>query len=228
MKRPTFIYFLDEASFLYRLNFFVKLAIFTALSILAILIKDTLILASFSLVILFIIASTGFFSFNPKPLRLLFFALLMFGFFWSFLSRIQGEIIYIAFPWGTFISENTFRLMATAICRWSLIVLSGLIFMLSASEEQMIDALISIKTPKKIIFTMTIAFNTVGFTMKDIELIDYALISRNYNDRALIGKMKRVFYVGSNVLLSSLKKIETLNHAYLFRDYSNMQDKNER
>ncbi len=228
MKIPTFIYFLNERSVYFRISFIIKFLFFILISIFAIANKDLRVNFVLSFLIFILITNTGFTKDNPKPFKMLFFTLIIFSLFWLFFSRIEGQIVYFTTPWNTFFSDKTLNLMLIAISKWLLIVQSGLFFMVISSEEQLTQSLIDLHFPKSLIFSITIAFNTVGFTLNDLDMITYALISREYNDKGILNKMKKIYYIGGSILLSNIKKIDTLNQAYLFRHYENMYKKNEK
>jgi energy-coupling factor transporter transmembrane protein EcfT len=161
---------------------------------------------------------TGFFSYNRKPLGLLIFAILLFSMFWLLFSKIGGNFIYLEFPWGTFVTENTFTTMLIASSRWATVMLAGLYFMIITSENDIINSLTFMRIPRTAVLSVTIAFNTVGFAIRDLGLSESALKSRDYNSSKFINKLKKPYYIGNALLLANLKRIETLHQSYLLRE----------
>lgn len=231
MLKPTFIYYVKNGSIYSKMGFLLKFLFFLTISTFALMSTLWTINLIGVLLVSILIISTRFPKNNNKPFKALIFAIMIFSVFWIFTSRIPGDII-VRFPWGTYISYNTVNMMLLAITRWSMVVLSGIHFMIMTSEEDVINFLIRIHMPQKLILMLTIAFNTIGFTIRDLETVDYALSSRNFNDKGLINKIRKAYHIGVVIFLSNLKKIDTLNQSYVLREndkifhgYEHVRDK---
>lgn len=223
MKEPTFIHYLESESFFRKIGFFTKLFFFLLISIFGAINKNVYFNLIIILLLLAILISIKFY--NMKTYQSLLIAIIIFSLFWLLLSSIDGKILF-TLPWGTFVSDNTINIMILAASRWVLVVLAGISFMATCSEKNLIDSLLKIKAPMKLIFIFTIAFNTIGFSLMDISKIDYALKSRGFKTNSIRRKLKRIFYIGVVVLLSNLKKIEILNQSYLLRE-NDFKNKNK-
>jgi len=218
MKKPTFIYYLNKDSIYCKIPFLFKLSLFLALSLYVLFYSSAIYNLGIILILFLLIAITGFIKFNKKPFILLLVAITIFTLFWILLSKVDGKIIYYIFPWGTYLTNQTFNILFYSISKWGSIVLAGLLFMIISSEQELIESLNSIKIPKKIIMMISIAFNTVGFTIKDISIVENALEARNYKSNSILKKLKKVLYVGSTLFLSNLKKIDSMNQSYVLRE----------
>lgn len=216
-KIPTFLHYLPKESVYFKIGFLIKFLFFLSLSIFAIINKNFYINLGLALIILFFIIASGFYKHNKKPVLFVFLAIFLFSLFWLLFSKIGGQVVYLTFPWKTFITENTLIFMLRAISRWSLIAFAGIFFMISTSETELIEALYKIRLNVDAILTVSIAFNTIGFAIKDIDYINYALKSRNYKEKNLIQKIKKMYYIGNVLLLSNIKRVESLTESYYLR-----------
>lgn len=218
-EKPSFIHYLPEDSIYWKVGFFPKAFLFLCASFFSLF--NTNIYANFciALPVLFLILRTGFHKNNKKPFLLLTSAIVVFSIFWIFFSHVEGNATYITFLWGSYITNETIHLLLLSIGKWMVIVLFGLFFMIITSEEELINSFISAGAPNRLIFTVTIAFNTVGFCIRDIEKIEYALESRGFGvGNGIIKKIKKIFYIGIVLFLSNFKKIENLNSSYVLRE----------
>jgi len=217
-KIPTFGYYLNENSIFLRINFLIKFLLFIIFSIIA-LVNDFYILNFiFILLILIILANMRYFVNNKKTLLFPLYTSIIFVIFWLTLSKIDGNNLLLIFPWGTYITENTLKMLLLGVSKWVLLYFLGLIFMIISNEDEIIKDLNRLKIPKEIIISLTIAFNTIGFALKDYEIIKIAINSRKYPNKGIINKMKKIYYIGSLLILINLKKIEILNQAYYLRN----------
>ena len=215
-KVPTFAYYLPGKSVYFKCGFVSKCAAFLILNIIAMLSGNYALNLSISAIVMVLIAATGFISYNKKPILFIIYAIILFSAFWMLFSRVSGSVTYFELPWNTFVTDQTIALMTTAISKWILIAFSGLLFMITTSETELVDFLFSLNISKQNILPITIAFNTVGLTIKDIETFNYALTSRNFKQSGM-NLIKRFYLIGNAMLLNSIKKIETLYQSYSLR-----------
>jgi energy-coupling factor transporter transmembrane protein EcfT len=217
MKESTFIFYLSETSLFFKINFITKIILLILVSLVVLLSHSYII--NFMLVFIFgiLIFMTGFFKYNKIVFKSLFIAIVIFSLFWILLSRIPGNNIYFYLPWGTYFSDSTFQFMLLGISKWLAIVISGMLFMITTNERQMINFMLSSRTSPKIIIFFSILFNTVGFSIREISTINDSLDSRGFKGKGLIGTMRRVLFVGIVEIISNLKKVETLNQSYVLR-----------
>jgi energy-coupling factor transporter transmembrane protein EcfT len=216
-KIPTFLYYLPEKSVYFKINFLLKFLLFLSLSVVAIFNKNLLLNLFFVFILIFLIFFTGFPKHNKKPIFFIFFAVFIFFLFWILFSKIGGSTIYFTFPWKTFVSEKTFSFMFMATMKWVLIAFAGLFFMITTSESELIDFLYKFKFNDSFVLSIAIAFNTIGFAIKDLDSINYALKSRNYKENNLLKKIKKPYLIGNVLLLSNIKRIESLTESYHLR-----------
>lgn len=199
------------------MGFVFKFSLFILVGIISLFLQNVAVnlgLAVFFFILIFV---TGFGRENRKIIYLIGYSIIFFSFFWVVLSRVPGDVTYLVWPWKTFVSDRTFDLLAIAICKWLSIASAGILFLVVSSENELINSLEYFNLPEKAIYTATIAFNTVGFTLKDISVVENALTARSYSNRGISGKIKKIYFIGGVVLLNNLKKIGTLYQSYVLR-----------
>ncbi len=216
-KEPTFIYYFPRDSIFIKIPFAIKLVIFLLISTLSLISQNIILLFAISLFISITIFITRFPLYNFRPLKLILISIFIFSIFWILFSNVPGDKIYFKFKWGTSISNVTLEKMFLAIGKWSCIVLIGLLFIITTSEKQLLNLLIKIKLPKKLILTLTISFNTLAFLMEDFKNIEHSILSRNIKSKGLFWKIKRKYLLGSTLFLSNIKRIDSLYQSYLYR-----------
>ncbi len=220
MKNPTFIYYLKKDSIFFKIPIFIKIFLFLAVSIFTLVNKNYFLNIILILFLFMFIIHFGFYKDNKKPFIFLLIAISIFSILWIFLSKIPGDTVYVSFFWGTFLSNKTIEFMLLGITKWSVVVLSGILFMIISSEQELIKALLKSKISKEITFSIALAFNTVGLAIRDLDVMNYALLSRNYVPRGLYPRLKQILYVGGAMILSNIKKIDTINQSYILREKS--------
>jgi energy-coupling factor transporter transmembrane protein EcfT len=216
-KIPTFIHYINENSIYSKIGFGVKFIIFVLISTFALINSLYIISLSVALIFLILPFTTNYFKYNKKPILFLVYAIFIFSLFWIFFSKIGGETIYFIWPWGTYFSNLTIEFMFVAIGKWSLIYSTGLFFMIVTTENELINFLEWIKFPEKWIISITIAFNTISFSLKDIEILDISFRSRDFNKNKLKNKVLKIYYAATSLLVQNLFRIELLNQSYTLR-----------
>jgi len=216
-KIPTFFYYLPESSIFFKVRFIPKVLIFFALSIFALFSSNFYLQLALGFIILIQLFTIGFVKHRKKQVYLIFSAIILFSVLWISFSRVGGNLIYFSLPWGTYVSDKTFLFMIIAISKWFLIAISGLLFIATSSEDELIKTLYLLRIPEKAILTVSIAFNTLIFSIKDIETVEFALKSRNLRFLRIISKIKKIYIVGNVLLLNNIRRIETLTESYMLR-----------
>jgi hypothetical protein len=79
----------------------------------------------------------------------------------------------------------------------------------------LIRELIKLKAPYQFILIITIAFNTVAFTIESLPQIEHALNSRGVANITLHHKIRRFLYIGTAILMDNIKRISLLRISYL-------------
>jgi hypothetical protein len=215
-KLPTFAYYFSEDSIYFKISFLLKFLLFLAISILSILNHNYLINFVIAAILLGLMLISGFFNYTKKPL-FIFSGIFIFSLLWLLFSKVSGDIIYLTLPWGTFISNNTINMILIASARWLLVACAGMFFLVISSENELISFLYASKLNKKYVCAVAIAFNTVGFALKDVDITNKALQSRNYNSSKLLNRVKRPFFIGLALLITNLKRVETLHQSFVLR-----------
>jgi energy-coupling factor transporter ATP-binding protein EcfA2/energy-coupling factor transporter transmembrane protein EcfT len=217
MKESTFVYYLDRNSLFRKIGFFPKLLFIFLLSFFALYNENYIINFFLSLILAFFIFYLGFPAYNKKPFIAIAISSLAITLFWLLFSKVDGNVLYYTLPWSTFITEKTLLALSIALSKWILIVLTGMIFMISTNESDIIAFLDGLKMNKNIIIGTTVAFNTIGFTLRDLNKINMALRLRGFTSKNLFDKLRQLLYLGTSLVIMNLKKIEGLNQSYLMR-----------
>lgn len=217
IKKPTFTYYLNKDSFFFKIGFWIKFCVFIILSLLILLTGSIFIQISCIILFLSLLWYIWFIRKNLSVIKFLLFSSLIFSCFWLLFSKINGDILLIR-PRGSYITNWTIYYMLLAILTWCWIVLLGIVFMATTSEDELINFFLKYHFPKKFIFIISIALNTFNFAIKDIETINYALLSRRYNNSWLIKKIKKIFYIWVAILLSNFKKVDILTQIFSLKE----------
>jgi len=220
IKTPTFIHYLDNDSIYSRLGFFFKFLIFIVISIFGLMSQNLFLNFLISFILFSLITLTGFTRARKSQLKGLLFPIILFSSFWLLLSRVEGGILIVAYPWGSFVTQRTLEMMFLAISKWFLILFSGLFFLIITSEEELIDFFNSLRFPRNFIYMVSIAFNTVGFAIRDLETIEHALLSRGFKLSGVVSRLKKMYHISSVSLLSNLNKIDTMNQSFVIMNDS--------
>lgn len=210
----TFLFYLDSKSFYYKTPFFVKFLLFFLISSCGLLLKNYYINAIISAVLVILIFQSGFVKERPFYLILLSLSSIMFCSIWLFLSKVTGAKIFITFPWGTYISDHTIDVLFSSYFRWLVICLAGLFLLVISYQEELIEEIIKLRFPYQLLLVLTLAFNTVSFTLEDFYQIQLTLNSRNIQRQSLFQAFNRILYIGVAFLMDNIKRISMLRISY--------------
>lgn len=213
-RTPTILHYLRKGSILERTPFWIKVSLFFLTGTLGLLNPNYLINIAIVVILVTILLYLRLYRSHIAPFAALILTAVMYSVFWGLFSTVPGETVYVRFPWGTFISNETVSSTLSAVSRWLLILSSGFFFLTITSESEIVDVLYRDSVPDEFTVVVTTALNTVQFTLEDIEDIRRSLDSRGYPGRGIRNRAKRVSYIGLLTLLSNLKRIENLSASY--------------
>ncbi len=227
LKKRTFLFYISSESVIFRISFKLKFCCLILISSIAVINHYYLLnwLLAFSFLIL--LGITGFLRFGFGYIKMIFFSLAMVCIIWLLFSKIPGRGIYIQYPWGTFVSENTLIYIFSVASKWFLLCVSGLFFLVISSQEELIETLIFLKSPSDVILVATIGFNTIAFILESLSEIGYALESRNVLKNSLFHSLNRIVYISCAVIMTNIKRISMLRIAY-FLDHNDIKKYYER
>lgn len=217
IKKPTFAHYIDENSFIFRINFGVKFIIFFLLWILTLFWVNLY----FYIVLLFLVVGflryIWFFRYRRSLIVFFLMYSAMFALLWLLLSKIPGHIVWQRPRWS-YISTETFYYTFLALIKSLNIFLLGFTLIATCSEDELIDFLLAIGLPKKYVLMTSIAITTFNFILNDIPLLNECLVSRQYNESWLIQKLKKIYYIWNNIILSHIRKIQTLTENFFLKE----------
>jgi energy-coupling factor transport system permease protein len=134
---------------------------------------------------------------------------------YTLLSKIPGEHVYIIFPWGTFITENTFpRALSIAFRIWSMIF-AALIFLSTTSDMDIILALRELKFPYTFCFLVSLSLRAISMFSEDWKSILDAYWSRgiDINKGSIIKRLRNYVSITIPLIIITLNKIKEVDYA---------------
>ena len=216
-KQPTFIHYLPPDSIYARVGFVPKFLVFVLIGTFGILNTNYVWNVAVGTVVILFLLSTGLHRHNRAPFLLLGFAVTVLSLSWLLFSRVSGDIVYVTYPWGTYVTNETFHAMASASSRWGLVICSGILFLTITSESELLAVLNDDRIPDGVALPITIAFNTLTFAIEDLPLVNYSLTARGHPTSGMRNHVLRIFYLGFVFLLTNFQRVETLNQSHLIR-----------
>jgi len=216
MAARSFLFYIPPTSPFLKLNPLSKISIVFAVSILA-LVKLKL---EFNLIVMLI--SLFLLLIARVPLKEI--KSLLYGFafmvtflmiMYSLLSRIPGERIYLTLPWGTFITENTFKQAAAVAFRMLSLIFTALLFLSTTSDKDIILALQSLKFPYSICFMVSLAIRSISMFADDWKTILDAYWSKGVDLNAgnIIVRLRNYVKVIIPLIMLTLNKIREIDFA---------------
>lgn len=229
MKRRTFLHYLDNNSVYFSIPVVWKFLFFITLSSLPLLSHNLRINLLVLVVVAMLILRSGYYYRSLSSIKLLLLSFCSFMLIWILFSKVEGKFVYVIFPWGTRISEQTVPFALSAAIRWILICQAGIFFLVATSQNEVIDALVSVHAPHQFVLSLTIALNTIVFVIEALPQINIALNSRNIPNTTILENMQRLRLIGTSLLVESVIKIVFLRIAYHFDvvELEQMQEQGE-
>jgi len=216
VTKKSFLFYLPENSPFLSINAISKLLILFTVSFLALSILDFKI----NFIIFLITVLLLFIAKVPlKNLKLWLygfaFMLIFLTTMYTLLSKIPGEHVYIIFPWGTFITENTFpRALSIAFRIWSMIF-AALIFLSTTSDMDIILALRELKFPYTFCFLVSLSLRAISMFSEDWKSILDAYWSRgiDINKGNIIKRLRNYVSITIPLIIITLNKIKEVDYA---------------
>jgi energy-coupling factor transport system permease protein len=216
VTKKSFLFYLPENSPFLSINAISKLLIVFTVSLLALSILDFKINLIIFLIAIFLL----FIARVPlKNLKLWLygfaFMLIFLTIMYTLLSKIPGEHVYIIFPWGTFITENTFpRALSVAFRIWSMIFVA-LIFLSTTSDTDIILALRELKFPYTFCFLISLSLRAISMFSEDWKSILDAYWSRgiDINKGNIIKRLRNYVSITIPLIIITLNKIKEVDYA---------------
>ncbi len=216
VAKKSFLFYLPENSPFLSLNAISKISIVFAISFLALSILDfkiNFIILLFTILLIFIARVP------LKNLKLWLygfaFMLIFLTIMYTLLSKIPGEHVYIEFPWGTFITENTFpRALSIAFRIWSMIF-SALIFLSTTSDTDIVLALRELRFPYTFCFLISLSLRAISMFSEDWKSILDAYWSRgiDVNKGNIIKRLRNYVSITVPLIVITLSKIKEVDYA---------------
>ena len=217
IKKPTFAHYIDENSFVFRINFGVKFMIFFLLGIFTLFWVNLYFYLTLLLIVIWFLRYIWFFSYRRSLIIFFLIYSALFMLLWLLLSRIPGDIL-LQRPRWSYISNETFYYTFLALIKSLNIFLLGFTLIAICSEDELIDFLLTVRLPKRYVLMTSIALTTFNFILNDIPLLNECLVSRQYNESWLIQKMKKIYYIWNNIILSHIRKIQILTENFFLKE----------
>lgn len=216
VAKRSFIYYLPETSPFLKANAISKIIYVTAVSIAALSILDFYInLAILVFTLIFMLVARVPLG-NLKTWMYGFaFMLIFLTTIYTLVSKIPGENIYITFPWGTYISENTFPRAFSVMFRiWSMIF-AALVFLSTTTDTDIITSLAKLKIPYTFSFLISLSLRSIQIFADDWKTIIEAHWSKgvNVNSGSIIRRLRNYVSLSVPLIIITLTRIREIDFA---------------
>ncbi|MDW8084447.1 MAG: energy-coupling factor transporter transmembrane component T [Candidatus Caldarchaeum sp.] len=216
VAKRAFIFYLPESSPFLKANAISKMVYVIAVSVAALSVLDfylNLAIMLFTIVVLFV---------AKVPLRNLKTWMYGFTFMLTFLttiytlvSKVPGENIYVTFPWGTYISENTLPRAFSVMFRiWSMIF-AAMVFLSTTTDTDIITSLARFRIPYTFSFLISLSLRSVQIFADDWKTIIEAHWSKgvDLNKGSILQRLRNYVSLSIPLIIITLNRIRDIDFA---------------
>jgi energy-coupling factor transporter transmembrane protein EcfT len=135
-------------------------------------------------------------------------------------STIPGEVRYMTFPWGTYVSERTLPYILLFYIRFLTASLVNLLFFCTTRESELMTALRTVRLPYIACFIVTFALRVMALLLDEWWAIVDAQRARGMDFQGSISE--RLDKLGRLLMLmlsSTLRRVDTASYALLARGF---------
>jgi len=130
-------------------------------------------------------------------------------------SSIPGKHVYIAYPWGTYVSEMTLLYAATMIMRYTTMLLGSTLILVTTSDRDIVYGAAALKLPYTLGLMMSLAFRTATIFAEDFIKVRDAMILRgaSFHEGPLLERAKKYANVFTSMIVIALRRLMDIAYA---------------
>jgi energy-coupling factor transport system permease protein len=124
-------------------------------------------------------------------------------------SGIKGSIVYVFFPWGTFISDMTLLYAFTMIMRYTCMLLGSTLILSATNDRDITYGLATMHVPHAVTFVLTLAFRSTTIFIEDYQKVRDAMIMRgaNFSKGSILERTRKLGYIFVSLIVIALRRV---------------------
>jgi energy-coupling factor transporter transmembrane protein EcfT len=124
-------------------------------------------------------------------------------------SAIQGSVMYVRFPWGTFISNMTLLFALTMILRYTCMLLGSTLVLSATNDRDITYGLATMHVPHAITFVLTLAFRSTTIFIEDFQKVRDAMILRgaSLDKGSILERTRKYGHIFVSLIVIALRRV---------------------
>jgi len=219
----SFIFYIPDESPFLRMNAVSKFGLILAVSVAALVKLDLAFNLSVFLAVLALIAVSRIPLQNVKMLLYGFaFMAIFLTVMYSLLSKIPGEVVLLELPWGTYITENTFKQALAVAFRMLSLIFAALLFLSTTRDTDIVLGLRALRLPYSVCFMVSLAIRSISMFADDWRTILDAYWSRgvDLNQGSVVTRLRNYVGVLIPLLILTMSKVREIDFAAETRGFA--------
>ncbi len=124
-------------------------------------------------------------------------------------SAIKGNVTYIQFPWGTFISDMTLLFAFTMIMRYTSMLLGSTLILSTTNDRDITYGLATMRVPHAVTFVLTLAFRSTTIFIEDYQKVRDAMILRgaDLSKGSILERTRKLGHIFVSLIVIALRRV---------------------
>jgi len=124
-------------------------------------------------------------------------------------SAIRGSVVYVRFPWGTFISDMTLLFAFTMIMRYTCMLLGSTLILSTTNDRDITYGLATMRVPHAVTFVLTLAFRSTTIFIEDYQKVRDAMILRgaSFNRGTIFERTRKLGHIFVSLIVIALRRV---------------------
>jgi len=136
-------------------------------------------------------------------------------------SRVPGSRVYLALPWGAFVTERTLMLMASVVLRIACMVLASTLVFLSLRDVDVVYGFRGLGIPFAAAFTVNLSMRFATLFIEDYARIRDAMLLKGarLDSGGILERARLISMMGIPLMVLALRRMHDLSYVLEARGF---------
>ena len=130
-------------------------------------------------------------------------------------SSIEGNVTYIKYPWGTYVTEMTLLFAVTMILRYTCMLLGSALIFWTTSVTDILYGLATMRAPHSLIFVLTLSLRSTSIFVEDYKRVHDAMVLRgaDFKKGSILDRTRTLANLFIALIVIALRRVMEIAYA---------------